>query len=287
MIEVGLRSRSRGGGSIEYPEGSLHLHRTDGDGEWLLTTVDGELVATFEHARGDAAARGTASDLLLYLWGRGRTTLECFGDEALLDAWASVAPLGVLLSPFPGTGSGPGATTASPRSLFRDPSAPALRGSWHLHPKRASTIKLTDARFPHTEQRAPDPGDGAARQRDRPTGERQTAKRPRCRPAERRPARGRGGGAVGCEASACAGLNEFRCRHRRTDRDRRELVQLAANNADERQHFSRISTEVVDQCLRAAAQVCPPFFGGPVAELDPGFVVHAQAAGAGRGGRSS
>ena len=96
LIEVGLRSRSRGGGSIEYPEGSLHLHRTDGDGdgdgEWLLTTVDGELVATFEHARGDAAARGTASDLLLYLWGRGRTTLECFGDEALLDAWASVAP---------------------------------------------------------------------------------------------------------------------------------------------------------------------------------------------------
>ncbi|MEC9202767.1 MAG: maleylpyruvate isomerase family mycothiol-dependent enzyme [Actinomycetota bacterium] len=92
LIEVGLRFRPRGGWDLEYPNGSLHLHRTDGEGEWLLTAVDGELVATFEHAKGDAAARGTASDLLLYLWGRGRATLECFGDEELLDAWASVAP---------------------------------------------------------------------------------------------------------------------------------------------------------------------------------------------------
>lgn len=92
LIEVGLRFRLRGGGDLEYPDGSLHLHRTDGEGEWLLAAVDGELVATFEHAKGDAAARGTASDLLLYLWGRGRATLECFGDEELLDAWASVAP---------------------------------------------------------------------------------------------------------------------------------------------------------------------------------------------------
>lgn len=92
LIEVGLRSRLRGGGSIEYPDGSLHLHRTDGGGEWLLATVDGELVVTFEHAKGDAAARGTASELLLFLWGRGRGTLECFGDADLLDAWSSVAP---------------------------------------------------------------------------------------------------------------------------------------------------------------------------------------------------
>ncbi|MBC8363943.1 MAG: maleylpyruvate isomerase family mycothiol-dependent enzyme [Actinobacteria bacterium] len=92
LIEVGLVSRMRSGGSIEYPDGSLHLHRTDGEGEWLLSNVEGELVATFEHAKGDAAARGTASDLLLCLWGRGRGSLETFGDEALLDAWSSVAP---------------------------------------------------------------------------------------------------------------------------------------------------------------------------------------------------
>ncbi len=92
LAEVGLRSRLRSSGAIEYPEGSLHLHRTDGEGEWLLANVDGELVVSFEHAKGDAAARGSASDLLLYLWGRGRATLECFGDEELLDTWSSVAP---------------------------------------------------------------------------------------------------------------------------------------------------------------------------------------------------
>ncbi|MEE3275357.1 MAG: maleylpyruvate isomerase N-terminal domain-containing protein, partial [Actinomycetota bacterium] len=47
LAEVGLRSRLRGSEAIEYPEGSLHLHRTDGAGEWLLANVDGELVVTF------------------------------------------------------------------------------------------------------------------------------------------------------------------------------------------------------------------------------------------------
>ena len=39
-----------------------------------------------EHAKGDVAARGTASDLLLFLWGRvPATALEVFGDAELLD----------------------------------------------------------------------------------------------------------------------------------------------------------------------------------------------------------
>ena len=44
---------------------TIHLHCTDVDGEWLLTgTAEGARV-TREHAKGDVAARGSASDLLL------------------------------------------------------------------------------------------------------------------------------------------------------------------------------------------------------------------------------
>ena len=61
--------------------GTVHLHATDADGEWL---VDAGMQVRREHAKGDAAVRGTASDLLLLLWRRvgldddGR--FEVFGD---------------------------------------------------------------------------------------------------------------------------------------------------------------------------------------------------------------
>ena len=66
--------------------GSVHLHAIDGDGEWLITepTVGGRLECSKEHAKGDAAVRGSASDLLLLLWrcvgldDEGR--FEVFGD---------------------------------------------------------------------------------------------------------------------------------------------------------------------------------------------------------------
>jgi hypothetical protein len=64
----------------------------DGAGEWLLVPDGATLRVTHEHARGDAAARGSAQALLLYLWGRERTDLACHGDEALIDAWGSVTP---------------------------------------------------------------------------------------------------------------------------------------------------------------------------------------------------
>ncbi len=35
------------------------------------------------HAKGDAAIRGTANDLLLWLWGRDAGPVEILGDEAL------------------------------------------------------------------------------------------------------------------------------------------------------------------------------------------------------------
>ena len=70
---------------------TIHLHATDADGEWFLTLGPGALTVTKEHAKGDVAARGTASDLLLFLWGRiPPARLEVFGDADLLADWQRV-----------------------------------------------------------------------------------------------------------------------------------------------------------------------------------------------------
>lgn len=93
MLRLALRART------PAPGPSLHLHRTDegeGAGEWMVTVADdGAVAVTHEHGKGDAAVRGTASDLLLYLWGRraaGTGSLEAFGDPAVVAAWGSLAP---------------------------------------------------------------------------------------------------------------------------------------------------------------------------------------------------
>jgi len=78
---------------VTLPSGSLHLHRTDGDGEWMIKAVDGTIVLTHEHGKGDAAVRGSASDLFVFAWHRGLPhTLQFFGDEAVARAWAALAP---------------------------------------------------------------------------------------------------------------------------------------------------------------------------------------------------
>lgn len=64
--------------------GTLHLHTTDAEGEWLLRFGNGEVAVEIGHAKGDAAVRGPAGDLYLWMWGRGSgDTLERFGDEEL------------------------------------------------------------------------------------------------------------------------------------------------------------------------------------------------------------
>lgn len=71
--------------------GTIHLHATDSPhGEWVLAIDDeGELLVGHGHEKGDVALRATASDLLLWLWGRplDEAGLEVFGDEAILDQW--------------------------------------------------------------------------------------------------------------------------------------------------------------------------------------------------------
>jgi uncharacterized protein (TIGR03083 family) len=67
-------------------DGTVHLHCTDADGEWLFARRNGEISVTAEHAKGDVAARGTASDLLLFVWRRlPASQLEVFGDADLLE----------------------------------------------------------------------------------------------------------------------------------------------------------------------------------------------------------
>lgn len=91
FIDVGLRSSPDPGKVFAYPDGSLHLHRTDGPGEWLLRCEAGALVATREHAKGDAAVRGSGGDLLRFVWNRPGADVEIFGDAEVAAAWRSLA----------------------------------------------------------------------------------------------------------------------------------------------------------------------------------------------------
>jgi len=77
-----------GSGNVRGNDETIHFHCTDGEGEWLARLSPDGVVVTREHAKGDVAARGTASDLLLFLYGRvSADQLEVFGDAALLARW--------------------------------------------------------------------------------------------------------------------------------------------------------------------------------------------------------
>ncbi|GAA1504267.1 maleylpyruvate isomerase family mycothiol-dependent enzyme [Sphaerisporangium rubeum] len=73
--------------------GTLHFHATDTDGgEWMVTAEPGGMSWTHGHGKGDVAVRGTASDLLLLLYGRvrpGDPRYQVFGDTGLLGRWLS------------------------------------------------------------------------------------------------------------------------------------------------------------------------------------------------------
>jgi uncharacterized protein (TIGR03083 family) len=71
---------------------TIHLHCIDGEGEWLIRLTPDGPVFTNEHAKGDVAARGTASDLVLLVWGRiAPDQVEVFGDASLLARWQELA----------------------------------------------------------------------------------------------------------------------------------------------------------------------------------------------------
>jgi uncharacterized protein (TIGR03083 family) len=72
----------------------LHIHRTDGSGEWLVRLTPAGPNVSHGHEKGDAAVRGPASDLMLLLWRRvGADDVEVFGDRALLNSFLAHAYL--------------------------------------------------------------------------------------------------------------------------------------------------------------------------------------------------
>lgn len=70
---------------------SVHLHTTDGDGEWLIRFDPGAVSVDRQHAKGDVAVRGPADELLLWLWGRRPLHgLDVIGDPGPADALRTI-----------------------------------------------------------------------------------------------------------------------------------------------------------------------------------------------------
>ena len=70
---------------------SVHLHATDADSEWLIRFEPGGIVAEPGHAKGAAAVRGPAAELLLWLWGRRPLDgLDVIGDRAAAETLRQV-----------------------------------------------------------------------------------------------------------------------------------------------------------------------------------------------------
>ncbi len=90
-LHVGLQYSS-GRPNRVYPTQSLHLHCNDTVGEWtVVADAENNLSIVREHAKGDAAVKGQAEEILLWIWGRPGE-VEIFGDEALAATWQELAP---------------------------------------------------------------------------------------------------------------------------------------------------------------------------------------------------
>lgn len=88
--------------------GTVHLHCTDTDsevsegaddrsraiGEWMVTRLDETGIEfTRAHAKGDAAVRGRADDLLLWLWRRDAGEVEILGDVGVAERFRAFPAL--------------------------------------------------------------------------------------------------------------------------------------------------------------------------------------------------
>ena len=78
------------------PGQRLHLHATDDSlgptGEWLIVNDEDGLAWSHAHAKGDAAVRGSARDLLLAITRRRADGVEVLGDSAVWDGWLAGTP---------------------------------------------------------------------------------------------------------------------------------------------------------------------------------------------------
>jgi len=83
----GFASRPRSQLRSDPPK-TLHLHATDGAGEWVATIGPEGTQVTNGHAKADCAVAGPASDLFLLVWNRRDSSgLQVFGDTSVLDLW--------------------------------------------------------------------------------------------------------------------------------------------------------------------------------------------------------
>ena len=74
--------------------GSVHLHCTDVPGEWLVVDDGDALTVTREHAKGDCAIRGPASEMIFALWRRlPLDSLDVVGDAGLAARFVGRPPL--------------------------------------------------------------------------------------------------------------------------------------------------------------------------------------------------
>lgn len=76
------------------PQGTLHLHRIGGEGEWTVVPDDDSIAVSLEHAKGDAAVRGSAADLALFIWERRGIDdlgIEVFGSREIAEQWAALS----------------------------------------------------------------------------------------------------------------------------------------------------------------------------------------------------
>ncbi|MGI8685837.1 MAG: maleylpyruvate isomerase family mycothiol-dependent enzyme [Acidimicrobiales bacterium] len=88
FVPTACAGRSPGNGA------TVHLHAADAEGEWLIRFAEGDLIVERGHAKGDAAVRGRAGDLLLWLWGRlSLDRVEVFGDRSAAEALRAVTTL--------------------------------------------------------------------------------------------------------------------------------------------------------------------------------------------------
>jgi uncharacterized protein (TIGR03083 family) len=88
FLEVFLNTRE---GTVG---GSVHVHCTDVAGEWTIReAIDGFDVSR-EHAKGDAAIRGAANDILLALWRRvPLSTCDVVGDTEVAVRFVAASSL--------------------------------------------------------------------------------------------------------------------------------------------------------------------------------------------------
>jgi uncharacterized protein (TIGR03083 family) len=91
-LEASTRFNDAAAAALVGAGESIHLHATDGEGEWFLRFTPEGLVWTREHAKGDLAVRAPVSELLLLLLGRrGLDGLETFGDPDVFGAHVAIS----------------------------------------------------------------------------------------------------------------------------------------------------------------------------------------------------